>query len=179
MKLIIITGPLASLKSTITHRLAVDLDGVWLSKDYLKEAMAIDNHPTNQKDNITMSHAAVNIMISVVKHNIHQHSTWILDANFKAQEYDMFVMYLNAHYMPFVSVYLYANTDTLYSRYLNREPERHPIHQSKKPMSYDTFKVSVNYYHTHFFNRVTVAFDTTTFNDSAYERLKHMIKTHL
>lgn len=179
MKIIVIVGPLASLKTTLAHRLSIDLDAVCLSKDYVKEAMAEYVHPTNKKDNIAMSNAAVNMMISVVKNNEHQPSTWIVEANFKDREFTPFIRYLQAQEIPFVSVYLYGDLDTLYSRYVNRKPHQHPVHKSSQPMSYETFKASFDYYHTHFFEQAMISFDTTTFDDTSYEKVYALIKAHL
>jgi deoxyadenosine/deoxycytidine kinase len=136
-------------------------------------------HPTNKKDNTIMSNTAVETMLSVVKNNEHQPSTWIVEANFKDQEFTLLIRYLQSHKIPFVSVYLYGDLDTLYSRYVNREPHRHPVHTSSQPMSYETFKASFNYYHTQYFEQSMISFDTTIFDDSTYEKLHALIKTHL
>jgi predicted kinase len=178
MTVIIITGPLASLKTTIAYRLAKDLDGVCLSKDDVKEAMALDITPVNGDQNQAMSRAAINVMVTLVKHNQHLSKVMIVEANLKYEEYMTFTEYLHNHAVPYKMVYLYAELKTMYKRYVDREPHRHPIHKAHDLMTYDMFKTSTNYYQRTFFDIATITFDTTVFDDCAYKRLRTMLTTH-
>jgi len=178
MTVIIITGPLASLKTTIAYRLAKDLDGVCLSKDDVKEAIALDITPINPEQNQAMSRAAINVMVSLVKHNQHLSKVMIVEANLKYEEYMMFTTYLHNHAVPYKTVFLYADLKTMYKRYIDREPHRHPVHKPHDPMTYAMFKVSANYYHRTFFDIATITFDTTFFDDCAFKRLRTLLTTH-
>lgn len=178
VEVIIIIGPLASLKSTVAHRLAIDINAIHLSKDYLKEAMATTIQTTNRKENLNTSKAAVHVLYSIVKNNHHVSTPWIIEANLKHDELALLETTLQNQNVTYKTVYLYADYETLYTRYIAREPNRHHIHKATKPMSYETFKKSVDYYHNQFFDKATITFDTTTFDDYAYEKLWSLLQTH-
>ncbi|MFP4287005.1 MAG: AAA family ATPase [Candidatus Izemoplasmataceae bacterium] len=174
---LIITGQLASLKTTIAKRLATDLKALLLCKDDLKEALAKSIKTKTREENKTLSQATFNIMHEVLKKSlIHNHPV-IVEGNFKADEYNLLKDSLNHMDITMITLYLHGNIDELYSRYLNREKSRHDTHKSIGTMNKSTFSESMDYYEGVYGTLKSIMkIDTTVFKEDDYQALKKQLK---
>lgn len=174
---LIITGQLASLKTTIAKRLATDLKALLLCKDDLKEALAKSIKVSSREENIALSKATFHMMHEVLLKSLIHDNPVIIEGNFKEDEYKILRESLNHTDILVITLYLYGESDELYARYLKREISRHAIHRSTGTMNKDTFAESMHYYDQVYNQFESIEkIDTTVFNDEDYQSLKRHLK---
>ena len=167
---IVITGALASLKSTIAHQLKYDLNAVLLTKDSIKEKVYDVLPSTNRTENKVLSVMSVQLMFHVLKHQINDADTFIVEANFKDIERAQLQAIMTQLKLHQITLFLTGETDTLYARYQARQKERHIAHKSVLMMTQTQFEASMPTPHKDDF-----IVDTTVFNESDYQKLRHLI----
>lgn len=128
--LIIITGDLASGKSTLANSLSYELNIPCLIKDRLKEIACDAIGYSSREENRNLSISAVNSMIYFFEQTAKANKDLILEANFRnseilsikdiADEYDYKVLLIN----------LTGDINLLYQRFLDRLSNRHIAHKS-------------------------------------------------
>ena len=86
-KLILITGDLASGKSTLANNLSKKLDILCFTKDVLKEILSDDIGFSNRQENKNLSIASVNVMKHIFEQYAFLQKDLILEANFHKDEF--------------------------------------------------------------------------------------------
>lgn len=176
-QVLIITGQLASLKTTIAKKLATDLKALLLCKDDLKEALAQSIKTTSREENKALSNATFHVMHEVLLKSLIHDNPVILEGNFKENEYHTLITSLNHADIQSVTLYLHGESEALYNRYLKREINRHETHRSMGTMNKDTFIASMQYYEDVYTKLESIdKIDTTVFTDKDYEALKEHLK---
>ena len=129
-RLILITGDLASGKSTLADSLSLSLNIPCFKKDTIKEKYCDDLGYENREQNRELSVKAVSYMIEAFIQFAKAGEDIILEANFRHDEMvrikDIAVQY-NYDVYCFV---LRGDISVLYQRFMERNKNRHPAHKS-------------------------------------------------
>lgn len=174
-KIIIVTGFLSTLKTTISKRLAKDLNMNSTHKDDLKEILSDVIGFTNREENLKLSKAAFELIHhDMIKHII-QDKDLIIESNFKSNELQVILDTISKKDTEGIIIYCFGQIDVLYKRYLDRQKSRHPAHLSAGTMSKSVFQASseTNFIPVQANNIIKV--DTTYFNEASYEKLLQRI----
>ena len=129
-KLIIISGDLASGKSTLASLLSEKLHIGFLTKDKMKEILADDIGFTSRSENKRLSNASVNEMIYVFEQLAKVGGDMILEANFHTMEMGLLYRLVKKYNYQACLIYLTGDKHLLYERFMERVPTRHPAHLS-------------------------------------------------
>ena len=128
--LIIITGDLASGKSTLAASLSEALNIVYVTKDSLKEIACDAIGFNTREENRQLSIAATDSMIYFFKQCALTNSSLILEANFRNEELKRIKDIADAFSYQVVLLCLTGDINLLYQRFLDRLVNRHPAHRS-------------------------------------------------
>lgn len=129
-KLILITGDLASGKSTLAASLSESLQIPFLTKDSLKEIACDAIDFTNREENRRLSVSAMNSMIYVFEQSAKVGQDMILEANFRSEEVLRIKQICDEYSYSVVLLALTGDINLLYQRFLDRLPTRHKAHTS-------------------------------------------------
>ena len=128
-KLILITGDLASGKSTLANKLSKELGILCFTKDVLKEILSDDIGFSTRQENKNLSIASVNIMKHIFEQYAFLQKDLILEANFHKDEFFSFVDLARTNNYKITLLYLEGQIDELFDRFTNRiKAGRHPTH---------------------------------------------------
>lgn len=174
---IIVTGFLATLKSTISKRLSADLGFVCINKDDLKETIVDNIGFTNRNENLTLSKVSIELIKDLTKLHINNNSSIIIEANFKQHE----LIELNEIIgnTSSITIFTFGDIETIYKRYVKRFPTQHIAHTSSGFITFDNFKKYNEEYSIESCFGKTVKVDTTVFNDDSYNTLIESIQKYL
>ncbi|MFA7032406.1 MAG: AAA family ATPase [Bacilli bacterium] len=129
-KIIVITGDLASGKSTLADHLKERFHFLCLKKDSYKELICNEIGFANRQENLKISHLTMNLLLLVAKQAMEEGINIIFEANFHANELAQVNSLINQfHYQSFF-INLTAEMKVLYQRFLDRVPLRHAAHLS-------------------------------------------------
>ena len=128
--LILITGDLASGKSTLAQSLSEDLSVPFLTKDSLKEIACDAMDYSSREENRRLSIAAVNSMIYAFEQFAKVGQDIILEANFRSDEMMKIKQLCEEYSYNAVLIALTGDINLLYQRFLDRLPTRHRAHRS-------------------------------------------------
>lgn len=141
--IVVITGKLASGKSTLAKSLSMDLEIPCYIKDIYKEQLVDQYGFANREENRALSVKAVNIMLELAECDMKNNSSLILEANFRKDEIERIYALANKYGYKISLFLLTGNDEILYKRFLLRVPTRHIAHLSQGfDKDYDSF---VNY----------------------------------
>ena len=129
-KLIIITGELASGKSTLAASLSEELQIPFLTKDSLKEIACDAIGYSSREENRKLSISAVNSMIYVFEQSAKVGQDMILEANFRSDEILRIKEVCDEYSYSVVLLSLTGDISLLYQRFLDRLATRHRAHTS-------------------------------------------------
>ena len=129
-RLILITGDLASGKSTLATSLSYALNIPCFIKDTIKEKYADMYGFTTREENRALSVKAVNHMISAYEQFAKNGSDVILEANFRSEELNRLKELSEKYTYEVVLFILRSDIEVLYQRFLVRLPDRHKAHTS-------------------------------------------------
>jgi len=129
-RIIVITGMLASGKSTLADELALKYHCIALKKDSFKEALVDKYGYTNREENRQLSIRAVNEMFILGESYLTQNRDIILEANFRKDEIDKITFLSEKYHSKLFLFLLYGKKEILYERFLDRLPTRHKAHIS-------------------------------------------------
>lgn len=137
MKIIVITGTLASGKSTYAKILSEKLNLLLLTKDQIKEILGDDIGFKNREENLLLSKATMDIIFYVLTRAVKSNTNLILEANFHQEEID----YLKNLQEDILVLNIDADEKILYKRFMNRieNENRHKVHQSAGLTDYHAF----------------------------------------
>ena len=175
-KLIIITGFLATMKTTISSRLSNDLKWICLNKDTLKEVLGDTIGYSNREENLKLSKATFQIMKMMMEKLLQAGIDVIIESNFKQPELLELQETLPISRDDVLTIFVEGNPRVIYERYKNRQPSRHPVHKSIELMSYETFTASMASYRPDDCFRTVVKIDTTEFSELTYRDMLEDIK---
>lgn len=128
--LIIITGKLASGKSTLARDLSSSLNIACFIKDEYKEHLVDVYGYQNREENRKLSIKAVSIMQEEAKKIFNQGKSAILEANFRENEIAEIIALSERYGYKTYLFLLSADDKVLYERFLLRVPTRHIAHLS-------------------------------------------------
>lgn len=131
-KLILITGDLATGKSTLAGILSEKYSCPAFCKDKIKEMLCDTVGFTNREENLRLSRATMEVMtynfavLAKAEENI------ILEANFRTAEMEKLHKIALGNNYEVLTLLLRADVATLYKRFVNRieNENRHPAHTS-------------------------------------------------
>jgi len=179
MSVIIVTGFLATLKSTISHQLSHALHIPVLNKDTIKEVLGDTIGFHNREENLKLSDATFHIMKHVAEKEILAGRDIIIEANFKKHELEILKhneIFKGSHV---ITLFLHGEVHVLYERYLNRDHNRHPVHQSTGLLSFEVFKESMKSYRIEDCFGDIISCDTTMWDEDNQKRLLEALKEKL
>lgn len=178
-KIILVAGDLAALKSTISKSLSRDLKLICLNKDLIKEVLGHVIGFKNREENLKLSEATFELMLSLSKNILSTYDAVILESNFKDFEMEKVNQFAKDHQFLIDSIFLSGDFKVLYERYVSRQKERDIVHQSTGLMSYETFLSSKRTYDLKLYGNNSLYVDTTFFDDSKYQIILQYVKDNL
>ena len=142
-KLILIMGDLASGKSTFADILSKKYAIPSIKKDVIKELLGDTIGFTNREENLKLSRATFEIMLHSFDRISLSGGDLILESNFRSAELARLVSLADYREYKVLSLYLSADTDTLYKRYTDRiKKGRHAVHLTT---GFDDYQGFVHY----------------------------------
>lgn len=179
MSLIIVTGFLATLKSTISHQLGQKLQIPVLNKDTIKEVLGDTIGFHNREENLKLSDATFRIIKHVAEKEILASRDIIIEANFKKHELEILKQQKIFQDNHVITLFLYGDVDVLYERYLKRDHNRHPVHQSTGLLSFEAFNESMKSYRIEDCFGDIISYDTTVWTLDDERKLLEVLKGKL
>lgn len=140
-KLILITGDLATGKSTLAKKLSQNLKILSFTKDVLKEVLSDVIGFSNRQENKKLSITSVDIMKHIFTQYAFLKQDLILEANFHKEEIENLQNLANQHGYKVIILYLQGEADYLFERFTNRikNENRHPTHCTSDITSKENF----------------------------------------
>lgn len=170
MKAIIITGDLATGKSTFANIISKRFNVLLLTKDHLKEVLSDRIGFSNREENLKLSKASMHIMFYALENAYKSNTNIILEANFHQEE----IEYLKKYKDDVLVLNLYGNEEILFKRFINRieNENRHKVHLSAGLNDLSSFSSYIKKSRQIDFNRLEViSIDATNFSYQNDERL--------
>ena len=178
-KLIIITGFLATLKSTVSRKLSKDLNILTINKDDLKEMLGDTIGFTNRQENLKLSEASFAFIRMITEKEISLGHDLIIESNFKTKELLELKRLIERLDCEVLTLFHEGDVDVLHKRYLKRNPSRHVVHKATGLISYDDFKKYISDYEKDDYIGKLKIVDTTVFNEEDYQDLLVYVKSFL
>lgn len=131
-KLLLVTGDLATGKSTFANLLSQRYQVNVFFKDSIKEVLGDAIGFSNRAENKRLSNASVGLLFFLFAEFAKLGKDLILEANFHAAELERLHEIARENQYQVLTVSLYGTTEILHKRYLNRarNENRHPVHLS-------------------------------------------------
>lgn len=141
-KLLIMTGDLATGKSTFSHILSKRYGVEAYNKDTLKELLADTVGFKNREDNLKLSHASIAFMDYLFDEHAKNNVDLILEANFHKDEITKLYEIAKTYNAEILALVFEADIDVLYERFIYRikYENRHIVHQSAGLKDIEAFK---------------------------------------
>ena len=149
-KLLLITGDLATGKSTFANILSKRYDTNVFFKDSIKEVLGDTIGFANREENKKLSNVTMELMFFIFQEFGKLNKNLILESNFHTIELEkMHKMAFENNY-EVLTIVLRGDVEILYKRYLNRmhNENRHPVHLSTTLDVFDDFKGYTEYSRT-------------------------------
>lgn len=129
-KILIITGDLATGKSTFANKISEKFNILLLTKDNVKEILGDNIGFNNREENLKLSAATMSLLFYVLEQSVKVNECLILEANFKENDFKRLAEIVS--YDQILVLNLTADYDILYKRFMNRinNENRHKVHQS-------------------------------------------------
>lgn len=129
-RLIIITGDLATGKSTLADNLSLSLNIPCFKKDVIKEKYCDEDGYSTREENRQLSLRAVNYMIDTFTRFASLKQDLILEANFRSGEMNTIKDIAEKEKIDVTCIVLRGDMELIYDRFMKRLPTRHPAHKS-------------------------------------------------
>jgi shikimate kinase len=178
-KVILITGHLAALKSTISNRLSNDLNIINLNKDSIKEVLGDSIGFHSREENLKLSQATFKILKFMMKKSMDNHQVILLESNFKKHELHELLLEISHPEKNTYTLFLTGDPHVLYDRYVERQPLRHHVHTSTGLLSFQVFEKVMDEYRVEDCFGFTKKVDTTHFTESMYQEILKEIKAFI
>jgi hypothetical protein len=178
-KLLLVTGGLATLKTTLSKRLSKDLGILCLNKDDIKAVLVDHIGFSTREENKKLSVATVQTMIEVAQKANLAGQNIIIEANFKSSELKDILNKSGFIEQDIITIFLYGDSKILYDRYVQRQATRHIAHTSTGLLSYEVFDASLKEHRIEDALGQVIAYDTTFFDEDDYGKIKTTIQSRL
>lgn len=141
-KVLLLTGDLATGKSTYAKILSDKLQIMLLTKDRLKEILGDEIGFKNREENLKLSNASMSLMFYVLDEAIKVNLPLILEANFKDKDIKRIYNFKEINDLDILILRFQADYDILYERFMHRikYEKRHIVHQSAGLTDFNKFK---------------------------------------
>lgn len=139
-KLIIITGDLATGKSTYASILSARFKIPYFDKDTLKETLSENEDFKDRTVNLKLSKSAVHVLKWIFMKFALIHQDLILEANFRIEELLSIKEIASTYKYDVLLLNLRGEEKILYSRFIKRLENRHPVHKIKSLENYEEFQ---------------------------------------
>ena len=140
-KLILITGDLATGKSTFARILAQRYGINVFCKDVFKEILGDTIGFSNRQENLKLSVASAALMRMIFSEFCQLDKSLILESNFRQEELDKLQDIAREHGYDILTLQLRADLSIMHQRFLRRlhHENRHPVHACGGFEDFDTF----------------------------------------
>ena len=141
-KLLLITGDLATGKSTFANILSKRYAANVFCKDSIKEVLGDTIGFSNREENLKLSSATMQLMRFIFSEFAKLDKPLILEANFHKPELERLQDIARENHYEVLTVALHGTDDILHKRYMDRIncEGRHPVHLSTTLDVFDHFK---------------------------------------
>ena len=173
-KLLLITGDLATGKSTFSDILSKRYDTVVFMKDTIKEVLGDTIGFANREENLKLSKATMELMIFAFSQFAKLDKDLILEANFHKADLERLHEIATAHNYEVMVLVLRGDVNILHKRYLNRihNENRHPVHLST---TFDVFEDFRKYVETYRNEEITGNILEIDANDFSYQQDENLL----
>lgn len=146
-KLLLITGDLATGKSTFSNILSQRYKVNVFFKDSIKEVLGDTIGFTDRAENKKLSNASMSLMFFIFSEFSKLGKDLILESNFHTKELEKLHEIARENNYEVLTISLYGNVEILHKRYLNRKnnENRHPVHLSTSLDAFEDFKKCSDY----------------------------------
>ena len=129
-KLLLVTGDLATGKSTFAGILSRRYQVNVLYKDVFKETLGDTIGFSNREENLKLSHASAALMRMIFKSFCDLSKDLILESNFRKTELELLHRIAGDYGYQVLTVVIRAEPEVLHPRFLHRlyHEDRHPVH---------------------------------------------------
>lgn len=140
-KLLLVTGDLATGKTTFATLLSKRYGINMFFKDSIKEVLGEHMGFADRQENLTLSKATVELMIFIYKEFCRLDKDLILESNFKEPELEKIHQLAKESGDEILTIVLRGDVNILHKRYLHRmnNENRHPVHLSTTLDVYEDF----------------------------------------
>ena len=141
-KLLLVTGDLATGKSTFSDILSKRYDTNVFNKDSIKEVLGDTIGFSNREENLKLSRATMELMLFVFSEFTKLNKNLILESNFHKEDLERLYEIASDNNYEVLVLVLRGDVNILHKRYLNRiyNENRHPVHLSTTFDIFDDFK---------------------------------------
>ena len=141
-RLLLITGDLATGKTTFADRLAVKYEVNVFHKDTIKEVLGDNIGFSNREENLILSRTTIELMVFLFEEFAKLNKDVILEANFHETELNRFQEIARKNGYQILTVVFRGEIETLHKRYCYRMEyeNRHPVHLSTTMDRFADFK---------------------------------------
>lgn len=174
-KIILISGDLASGKSTLSKKLSTRYNILCINKDNIKEILGDNFGFRNREENLKLSVCTFDLFKYITQMNILSKSNIIIESNFRNHELDYFYN-LDCDYKIYTIV-LKSDICILHKRFLNRinNENRHIVHKAVDFSNYLDFeKQIISDRNRNYQNEFVI--DTTSFDNINEDLFKQIDK---
>lgn len=160
-KLLLITGDLATGKSTFSNILSRRYHVNVFFKDSIKEILGDTIGFSDRAENKRLSDASMRLMFFIFSEFAKLGKDLILESNFHTEELEKLHEIARDNNYKVLTLSLYGNVELLYKRYINRimNENRHPVHLSTTLDVFEDFRKCSDY-----LNRVKIPGDVIRVN---------------
>lgn len=146
-KLLLITGDIATGKSTFANILSKRYDTNIFFKDSIKEVLGDAIGFSNREENKKLSNASVELLFFLFSEFAKLGKDLILESNFHRVELERLHEIAGANSYDVLTIALFGDAEVLHARYLNRmtNENRHPVHLSTTIDRFEDFKMCSEY----------------------------------
>ena len=146
-KLLLITGDIATGKSTFANILSQRYDTNVFFKDSIKEVLGDTIGFSNREENKKLSNASIELMFFMFSEFAKLGKGLILESNFHKAELERLHKIAQVNCYDVLTIALFGDVEVLHVRYLNRmkNENRHPVHLSTTIDKFDDFKKCSDY----------------------------------
>ncbi len=178
-RIIIVTGPPASGKTTLAAQLAADLSLPAITKDGIKEALLDAVGSVDRESSERLGRGSWEVLWHLLEVELAAQRSALFEGNFSAEHSTTRLAELSERYeFAALQVHCFAAADLLYSRYRDRIAERHPGHADTERLA-DTREVFDSARYLLAIPGNLISIDTTSFDKVEYQRIRDAALTHL
>ena len=176
-KLLLITGDIATGKSTFAQILSKRYNVNLFFKDSIKEVLSDTIGFSDRNENKKLSVASVNLMFFIFSEFAKLNKNLILEANFHSNELNSLCKLADENGYDVLTIALYGNAEILHKRYVNRKnnQNRHPVHLSTSIEDFDEFKKCSDYIQSIELPAKTIKINADSFSYQDNQELLHII----